>query len=251
MDAARMLLEMIIQREGFGDLLAEGIRMASNKIGKGSVEAAMHVKGLELPGHDTRSKDGGKVWAIQYGTAGRGMCHVHPHEPVVVHACNEQIPDEFKDIEDRENPYSEKGRGKMVKWAQDYGNAINALGLCNFHSYLIPGSDPFRYTKILRAVSGWDIDFKELLEIGERVSNIQRCFNVREGIRRKDDYIPKRLMRPPAFGPFSSRPETEIQNYNAMLDEYYAVRGWDKETGIPTPEKLNQLGLEPIENSLP
>ena len=251
MDTAKTLLDMIIERKGFGDLLAEGIRIASKNIGGGSAEAAMHVKGLELPAHDTRSKDGGKVWAIQYGTAGRGMCHVHPHEPVVVHACCEQIPGEFKEVEERENPYSEKGRGRMVKWAQDYGNAINTLGLCNFHSYLIPGSDPIRYTKILKAVSGWEINLKDLLKIGERVSNIQRCFNVREGIRRKDDYIPKRLMTPPAFGPFSSRPETEIQNYDTMLDEYYVVRGWHKKSGIPTRKKLNQLGLEPIEDNLP
>lgn len=244
MAAVKVMIEKIVNREGFGAILAEGVRNAAGKIGKNSEEAAMHVKGLELPGHDTRSEDGGKAWAIQYGTANRGMCHVHPHEPVVIHACNEIIPEEFRDIEDRENPYSEKGRGKIVKWAQDYGNVINTLGLCNFHTYLVPGSDPIRYTKVVKAVTGWEIEFKELLKIGERVSNLQRCFNVREGIRKKDDFIPKRLMNLPAFGPFSSRAETEIKDYEAMLDEYYTVRGWEIETGIPTPEKLKELGIE-------
>jgi aldehyde:ferredoxin oxidoreductase len=100
-------------------------------------------------------------------------------------------------------------------------------------------------------VSGWEINFKEILKIGERVSNIQRCFNVREGIRRKDDYIPRRLMTPPEFGPFSNRSETEIQDYDAMLDEYYVERGWETKTGITTRKKLNELGLEPAENNLP
>ncbi len=244
MDAAKAVLGKIFKREGFGDILADGVRIAAAKIGGTSEEAAMHVKGLELPAHDNRSEDGGKVWVIQYGTGSRGMCHVHPHEPVVYHACYEGMPEVFKKIEDREKPYSEKDKGKIVKWAQDYGNAINTLGLCNFHSYLIPGADPIRYTKVIRAVSGWEIDFSELIEIGERISNLQRCFNVREGIRRKDDIIPKRLMQKPTFGPFSKREETEVKDYGAMLDDYYLERGWDPLTGIPSAEKLKELDIE-------
>jgi aldehyde:ferredoxin oxidoreductase len=113
-----------------------------------------------------------------------------------------------------------------------------------FHSYLIPGSDPQRYPRILSAVTGWELDFEELMQIGERVSNLQRCFNVREGIRRKDDMIPERLKQPPAFGPFSDRPETQINNYDAMLDEYYLERGWEIETGIATDEKVKALNLD-------
>ncbi len=244
MDAAKKLLEKIFKREGFGDILADGIRIAAAKIGGISEDAAMHVKGLELPAHDNRSEDGGKVWTIQYGTGSRGMCHVHPHEPVVYHACYEWMPEAFKKIEDREKPYSEIDKGKIVKWAQDYGNAINTLGLCNFHSYLMPGADPIRYTKVIKAVSGWEIDFAELIEIGERISNLQRCFNVREGIRRKDDIIPKRLMQKPAFGPFSTREETAVKDYDAMLDDYYLERGWDPVTGIPSAEKLKELEVE-------
>ncbi len=90
------------------------------------------------------------------------------------------------------------------------------------------------------------MDFEELLQIGERVSNLQRCFNVREGIRRKDDMIPERLKQLPAFGPFSDRPETQIQDYDAMLDEYYLERGWETETGIPTSDKLSELRLDGI-----
>lgn len=244
MVAAKKMVEKIFAREGLGDLLAEGVRRAAEKIGKGSSAAAMHVKGLELPAHDTRTEAGGKAWAVQYGTGNRGMCHVHPHEPVIVGSCHEEVKHKFGDIEAAKEPYTEKGKGKLVKWAQDYGNAINTLGLCNFHSYLVPGSDPQRYTRVLTAATGWKIDFDELMQIGERVSNLQRCFNVREGIRRKDDMIPERLRQLPAFGPFSRRPETEIKDYEAMLDEYYGERGWEIETGIPTIEKIRALKLD-------
>lgn len=246
MDAAKAMVEKIFRREGLGDLLAEGVRTAAAKIGKGSSAAAMHVKGLELPAHDTRTEEGGKAWAIQYGTGNRGMCHVHPHEPVIVNSCHDEVTDKFGNIEDAKAPYTEKGKGKLVKWAQDYGNAINTLGLCNFHSYLVPGSDPQRYTRVLSAATGLVLDFDELMRIGERVSNLQRCFNVREGIRRKDDMIPERLRQVPAFGPFSERFETRITNYDAMLDEYYLERGWVIETGIPASEKLRELNLAEI-----
>jgi aldehyde:ferredoxin oxidoreductase len=244
MDSVRSIVKQIFMREGFGNILADGVRKASQTIGKGSEVAAMHVKGLELPGHDPRTEEGGKAWAIQYGTASRGMCHSHPHEPVILGYCYDAIGERAKEFEGVEEPFVEAGKGKIVKWAQDYGNAINTLGLCNFHSYLVPGSDPQRYLQVISAVTGWEIDFDELIEIGERVSNIQRCFNTRDGIRRKDDIIPKRLMKMPAFGPYKDRSETVIQDYDAMLDEYYNARGWDKASGIPTTEKLKALGLE-------
>jgi aldehyde:ferredoxin oxidoreductase len=244
MDAAKTLVKKIFAREGLGDLLGEGVRRAAEVIGKGSFEAAMHVKGLELPAHDTRTEEGGKAWAIQYGTGNRGMCHVHPHEPVIVNSCHDKVVQSIGDIEAVKQPYTEKGKGKLVKWAQDYGNAVNTLGLCNFHTYLVPGSDPDRYVRVLAAVSGLNIDFDDLMTIGERVSNLQRCFNVREGIRRKDDRIPKRLMQTPVDGPFSKRLETAIEDYDAMLDEYYTVRGWDTETGVPGIETLKALDLD-------
>jgi aldehyde:ferredoxin oxidoreductase len=113
-----------------------------------------------------------------------------------------------------------------------------------FHSYLVPGSDPQRYTRVLAAATGWEQNLEELMLIGKRVSNLQRCFNVREGIRRKDDMIPERLKQLPAFGPFSDRPETQIKDYDAMLDEYCLERGWATKTGIPTAETLQALNLD-------
>ncbi len=95
----------------------------------------------------------------------------------------------------------------------------------------------------LSSISGWDINGEELLNIGERVYNLQRMFNVREGITRQDDLLPKRVRKIPEFGKYSSAGECEIKNFERMLDEYYEARGWSRKTGIPTKEKLQQLGL--------
>ncbi len=141
-------------------------------------------------------------------------------------------------------PYSEIGKGGMVKWSQDFGNAIHALGLCVFHTYLIPGAEFKRYSDAILAATGLEVTFEGLMEIGERIHNLQRCFNVREGIRRKDDVLPKRLLQLPAFGPYSSKPEIEIKNYYAMLEDYYEARGWNKRTGMPEKEKLKRLGID-------
>jgi len=90
------------------------------------------------------------------------------------------------------------------------------------------------------------------MEIGERVFNLERCFNVREGIRRKDDSIPKRLCLVPTFGPSSqdSKRATSKEELDAMLDEYYQARGWEKETGIPSEQKLRELGLGNVAEEL-
>jgi aldehyde:ferredoxin oxidoreductase len=244
-DAAKQMVIKIVNREGVGAVLAEGVLRAAEKLGKGSHEFALHVKGLELPAHDTRSKGFGKAWAIQYGTANRGMCHCHPQEPGIVHAIFDDQVEGMRDLRTTlKEPFNEVGKGKMVKWAQDFGNISNTLGLCIFHSYLIPGAEFNRYTKAISAATDLEMAFDELMKIGERLSSLQRCFNVREGTRRKDDRLPKRLLQIPAFGPYSNRPETEIKDYEAMLDEYYEARGWNKSTGIPEKGKLEELGIE-------
>jgi aldehyde:ferredoxin oxidoreductase len=244
-EAAKTMVLQILERKGFGDTLAEGVYRAANTLGDAAAPFAMHVKGLELPAHDTRSAVGGKAWAIQYGTANRGMCHSHPHEPSIIYSTRSYRSAEMKEISNSlKEPYGETGKGKMMRWAQDYGNALNVLGFCCFHSYLVPGSELERYATAVLAATGLEMTFDDLMTIGERVSNLQRCFNVREGMRRKDDMVPQRLLGVPAFGPYSDKPELAIQNYGDMLDEYYLARGWDPATGIPQKEKLEDLGIQ-------
>lgn len=99
-------------------------------------------------------------------------------------------------------------------------------------------------SEIFSAITGWDIDGKEMLKVGERVFNLQRMFNVREGFRRGDDMIPKRVMRKPAFGLYVDEERCAIKDFDGMLDEYYEARGWDIKTGVPSQKKLQDLGVD-------
>lgn len=245
-EAIVTMVEKIARRESFGKVLAEGVRRTAKVIGKGAEELALHVKGLEMPYHDPRTA---KTLALQYGTASRGMCHVHPHEPHdVVHTpsfAQTLVP--YGLTEPPINGFSEEGTGPITMIVQDAGMTMEILGLCKFLVWT--GLSLKRRAAILSAAVGWDVCDVDLLKIAERVFNLQRCFNIREGVRRRDDMIPKRVREVPAFGPFS-RKEAAIVNYEGMLDEYYETRGWDKKTGIPTRKKLEELGLGDLADQL-
>ena len=246
-DAIVSMVEKIAKREGFGDILAEGVKRSAEIIGRGAPDFALHVKGLEMPYHDPRVA---KNFALQYGTANRGMCHIHPHETCdVVHAelfALTLVP--YGLPKPPIDGYSETGQARITKIVQDAGVATDVLGVCKFHVWTALTLETL--SAITSAAIGWNISDLYLLEVGERVINLQRCFNIREGIRRKDDIIPQRIREVPAFGPFSRKKETAIINYETMLDEYYETRGWDRETGIPTRNKLKELELEEIANQL-
>ncbi|GAB1477134.1 hypothetical protein MASR2M70_19700 [Bacillota bacterium] len=97
---------------------------------------------------------------------------------------------------------------------------------------------------MLSALTGWDMDGKELFKVGERVCNLQRLFNMREGLGRNDDKLPKRVLSVPEFGKYADHPECVIQDFEGLLDEYYEAHNWNKDTGYPQKEKLRELGLE-------
>jgi len=234
------LVWKISSRKGIGRILGEGTRLASQQIGKGSEMLAIEVKGLEGPAHDGRS---GKALAIMYGVGNRGMCHIHPLEGMAYDSLKNDfglVPYGVPDPKTVDR-FAEEGKGEIAKTLQDFGMLPDILGICKFYVY--NGLGLPELAELTSSLTGWDIDGKELLNIGERVFNLQRMFNVREGISRKDDYLPARVHRVPEFGMYSSVVECEIKDYKRMLDEYYEARGWNRETGIPTKGKLQQLGL--------
>ena len=235
------LVRMISLREGIGDMLAEGVKIASERLGGGSEKYAIHGKGLEAPAHDPRS---GKILGITYGTANRGMCHIHPLEGMAYDSGKMDwglmkygVPD--PNTIDR---WDEKGKGKIVKILQDALILPDILNTCKFFMYA--GVHLDHLAELLSAATGWNIDGQELLKVGERVMNLQRLFNMREGFRRDDDLLPARMKQIPAFGFYENEGRCAIKDFEGMLDEYYKARGWDTETGIPTKEKLLQLELE-------
>jgi aldehyde:ferredoxin oxidoreductase len=137
--------------------------------------------------------------------------------------------------------WDEKDKGKDCAILQNGMILPDILTTCKFMSYA--GITPDHWVNILKASTGWDIDGHELIQVGERVINLQRLFNVREGFRRKDDMLPERVLSAPEFGAYENNQSCVISDYQAMLDEYYLARGWDIKTGIPSKATLNELGL--------
>jgi aldehyde:ferredoxin oxidoreductase len=137
--------------------------------------------------------------------------------------------------------WDEKGKGKMVKILQDGLIVPDIVSTCKFFNY--SGITLEHHALMLSASTGWDIDGFELMKIGERVINLQRMFNMREGFSRKDDLIPERMKKVPSFGIYKDEDRCGISDYEAMLNEYYEARGWDLETGVPLKDKLDELGI--------
>jgi aldehyde:ferredoxin oxidoreductase len=218
------LIEKISRREKVGDLLAEGVKRASEKLGRGSEAFAMHVKGLELPGYDARGAIG---MGLAYATADRGGCHLRAFT----------VGDEMSGRVDR---FSTEKKAEITIRRQNIRAVIDSLVVCEFLG-LQDG-----YIKLLSIATGWDFNEKSVAEIGERIYNLARAFNIREGFSRKDDTLPKRWFYEPMPEGTAKNKLIRPEDFNKMLNEYYKLRGWDSE-GRPTKEKLRGLGLEEYE----
>jgi aldehyde:ferredoxin oxidoreductase len=233
------MVRKIAFREGLGDIMARGVKAAAEYIGEGAEEFAIHCKGLEGPAHDPRS---GKCLALAYGTGNRGMCHIHPVEAKAYDSEKIDFGLQPYGLPDPAlvGRWQEAGKGQMVKILQDGCVIPDVIGTCKFYMYM--GLDLEIYARILAALTGENFSGLDLLTVGERVNNLQRLFNIREGFTRKDDYLPQRVLHVPAFGNYSRTEDCAIKDYDAMLDEYYLARGWGS-NGIPSASKLKELGI--------
>jgi aldehyde:ferredoxin oxidoreductase len=235
-----VLVKMIALRQGIGDLLADGVRAAAARLGRGAERFAVHVKGLEGPAHDARS---GKALAVAYGTGNRGMCHIHPAEAMAWDSGKVDWGLQIHGLPDPQgvDRWAEGGKGPAVKLLQDGLGLPDILGTCKFFMYA--GVTVEDWAQMLQAITGRPLDAKALLEVAERTHTLQRLFNLREGMGRPDDALPERARAVPAFGKYRDVPECGIRDYDTMLREYYQARGWDPQTGIPTAQTLERLGL--------
>jgi len=227
---AKAMVEMIHKigkREGIGALLGEGVRIAAQKIGGNSSDFAVEVKGLEPPMHDARALGS---FGVAYPTYPRGACH---------RGCNHYIErNAFPEFGLNEplDPHEDEGKGIGVAIMQDYAGLFNSLKLCHF---ILTGMRPPQILESLNYVTGWNLDFKELMLIGERAQNLKRMYNVRLGLTKKEDTLPLRMKEKFTEGGAANyTPDSE-----KMLNEYYCYRGWSKE-GVPLPPKLRELGLD-------
>ena len=221
------LVEMIGRREGFGKILGEGCHRASQIIGRGTEEFAMHVRGLEIPMHDPRAFKG---MGLQYATSNRGACHLQGTFFRIEQG--ERVPD--LKIYRRVYRFETKDKGWMVAVMQDWHQVIESLGLCKFVQ-IHPGHVAGFYslaTGIVKRVT-------DLQKDGERISNLVRVFNVLCGRGGDYDKLPERFLKQPLE---EGGAKGQVVELDVMLKEYYSYRKWDSR-GIPTREKLEELGI--------
>jgi len=232
------LVKKIALREGIGDLLAEGTRVMSQKLGHGSDHFAINVKGLELPAYDPRAA---KICGLGYVTANRGGDHItgYVQGPTFIDA-----PFLLVDDSKIEDPFV--ANPKEAKVLVDLENALtmfDALGGCKFMGILLTAQD---YLDLLNDAIGWNLTVDDFRKSGERIYNLIRAFCVREGITRAEDTLPKRLMEDPLPEGPAKGMVIDTDTLEVMKDAYYEFRGWDKATGIPSREKLRELNLDDL-----
>lgn len=209
-------------REGFGDKMADGSYRLCDSYGV--PELSMSAKKQEMPAYDSRGVQG---QGLAYATSNRGGCHVRAY----------LISPEILGIPQTVDRFSTEGKAGLTKAFQDLTACIDSLGVCLFTYFAYAGAEP--YAEMMSAVTGETISGDDLFKKGERIWNMERMFNLAAGITPDQDTLPKRLLEEPMpDGPTKG----EVTRLDVMLPEYYAVRGWDK--GIPTEEKLTELGLK-------
>jgi aldehyde:ferredoxin oxidoreductase len=232
------LIYKVAHREGFGDFLADGVRKAAERLGRGSEEMAMHGKGLEVFQADVRSI---KAYGLGNAVASRGADHLRS-EPWFEFSNDPEEGIRRYGIPETAFRLEYKGKGLVVKHFEEMAAIADSTGVCKNTYNNMEVLDWEGTAELLRAATGWDISGEEVRQIGERIVNLERLFIAREGITRQDDTLPRRFLEEPL--PEGSGPSTgSVLELEPMLDEYYRARGWDVETGLPTEEKLEELGL--------
>ena len=232
------LIEKIATRKGIGDLLAEGTRVMAAKLGGGSERFAMNVKGLELAAYDPRAA---KIVGLSYVTANRGGDHITSAvvAPTFIDSPILLVDNSF--IEDVWVANPEEA--KVVVDLENALTVFDCVGACKFMGLLLYAQDN---VDLIAKATGWDFTVQDFRKSGERVYNLIRAFCVREGISRKEDILPPRLMEDPLSEGPAKGMVIDKDTLEKMKDAYYRFRGWDLQSGWPTPEKLRELELDDL-----
>jgi aldehyde:ferredoxin oxidoreductase len=228
------LVEKIARREGIGALLADGVKRAAEKIGRGAERYAVHVQGQEVPAHDPKSK-------IQFALAYRLDATPARHTQATA-APHMHPPGLLPPID----PRAQAGRGRLYQIGGNFNHAAVCLGMCHLVYVCLPNVEII--SEFTRAVTGWDVDTAELLTAGERIANIRQAFNVREGLNPLEYAMPERLINrePVKAGPLAGM----VIDEELMIREYLEAMDWDLKTAKPSRHKLEELGLEDVAREL-
>ena len=246
------LLERIVYRRGIGDVLAEGVRRASEKIHPETKKFALHVKGMENPTQEPRTNRG---LALDHATSNRGADHLYGlctiDQTKNQEAADRFFPGSTSEILDR---FSQKYKPEMVILAEAYSAVSDSLGICKFstiENYVLLPDD------VAEGLNAFDqrfhFDGESLLRAGERIVNLERMYNYRHGLRRRDDLLSERFLKEPItlYREVDGKLTDEVYkkdlvvDIDEMLDGYYVLRDWTAD-GVPTATKLKGLGLEDL-----
>ncbi|MCB1753327.1 MAG: aldehyde ferredoxin oxidoreductase family protein [Gammaproteobacteria bacterium] len=220
-EALTKMAELVGKGEGFGKVLGLGSKRLCEKYGH--PELSMSVKGQEFPAYDPRGIQG---MGLTYATSNRGACHLRSYT----------VASEILGIPEKTDPLATEGKAGLVKAFQDATAAVDSTGLCLFTTFAW-SLDDFQPQVDAACDGEWSLE--RLSEVGERIWNMERQFNLAAGFTGKDDTLPKRLRKDAAkTGPAKGR----VNDLKKMLPEYYQLRGWD-DIGVPTQETLARLGL--------
>ncbi len=223
------MTEKLAWREGFGDILADGVKKAAEKIRKGSEQYAMHINGQEIPAHDPKV---GRAWGTTYRMDATPARHTQSGEGGMGPGPKQPKFD----------PTGWSGRGEARRIGSSWHHAVSAAGMCVFGTGALPDIELFM--DMIRAVSGWNITVEEMLKIGERVNNVRQAFNIREGINPLKYDMPGRIIGVP---PKTAGPSAGVTVDEETLDrEYLTAMDWDLKTTKPSKKKLLELGLDEV-----
>jgi len=240
MDVTLRLLQMMARREGLGSLLADGVRRAAETIGQGAAEYAMHVKGMEIPAQDGRAQ---KSMGLAHATSNRGADHLKAFPTIDETGYPDEARRRYgeKYLPEMAQPLATKHKPLLVKDGEDFGAVVDSVGVCKSGGTFVMAELYWPdIAAALEAATGMEMPVERLKRTGERIYNLQRCYNVLHGITRADDRLPRRFSEDPSP---SGNARGEVIDLEPMLDEYYRLRGWDPDTGWPTAEKLRELGI--------
>jgi len=225
------MTEKLAKREGFGAVLADGVKVAAEKTGKGTEQYAIHIQGQEVPAHDPKL---GYHFATTYRLDPTPARHTQGGEGFVAPGLVEFDATSFS------------GRGEAHKRGSNFFQIVNSTGMCMFMYMTLPAAKAV--AEFISAVTGWDVTMDELIKTGERIQNLRHAFNLREGLNPLQFKVPDRLLgRPPQKeGPLAGVTVDE----DTMAKEYLTAMDWDLKTAKPSKKKLQELGLEDVAKDL-
>lgn len=241
MEVVLGLLPMIARKEGFGGLLSEGVRQMANIIGRGADQYAMHVKGMEIPGQDGRAQ---RSMGLAHVTSTRGADHLKAFPTIDETGYPDEGRRRYGDqyLPDIVQPLATRYKPFLVKDGEELGAIVDSVGMCKSGGTFVLAEIYWAdIAAALEAATGMSMPVDKLKTIGERIYNLQRCYDAIHGITRSDDRLPARFAREPSP---TGNARGQTINTEPLLDEYYSLRGWDPVNGWPTADTLRRLGLD-------